>query len=719
MKYWLLTSEFPPLYGGGISTYSVETARMFSAKGDEVTVFTQNFSIDKIQIKSYDSYKVIYFNPNTYYTKGFLGYEANLSYAFSQAVMEIIQKEGSPDIIESQEYMGIAYYLLQFKCLQYPTFKDLKVVITLHAPSFLYLEYNKVPYYKLPYFWIGEMERFCIRAADLLISPSQYLINEIKSKVDISDKTIHVIKNPYQNSKENTFPNNGEKITFFGKLTPQKGCLEVINYFKELWDEGFEQSLIMIGGGEHQYHVEGTDMIDFIKSTYKDEIKSKKLILLGNISPDKVEKYLHDTKIVLVPSVVENFPYTVLEAMSRGKIVLASVQGGHSEIIDNNVNGFLFDHFEKKSFSLQLKQILTLNNLQLEEISKNAINKIKDKCSYNNIYEQKNELLTKFIIDFKEQKLLPFIRNNEINVNTNDFTEKNDALLSIVVPYFNMGEYVEETIESIINSTYKNIEIIIVNDGSTNESSIEKINELAKKHKIKIINKVNEGLSNARNDGAKAAKGDYLAFIDPDDTIEPEYFEKALNILKNFKNVSFVGCWAKYFGNASGYWPAFNPEPPYILFHNMLNSSALIYKKDSFLHSGLNDARMIYGMEDYESVINMLSNGYNGVVLPEPLWNYRIRKNSMARNFTKNKQLYLYKLISEKHKNYFSKFAPELINLINHNGVGFEFDNPTQIYDLNGNILFKFIKNNYLFHKLKSNKKLRKIVFKLKLLRNK
>jgi len=717
MKYWLLTSEFPPLYGGGISTYAVETAKMFSAKGDDVTVFTQNFNIDKIQIKTFESFRVIYFNPNTYFTKSFLGYEANLSYAFSQVVKEIAQKEEIPDIIESQEYMGIAYYLLQFKCLQYPTFKGLKIIITLHAPSFLYLEYNKVPYYKLPYFWIGEMERFCIRSADLLISPSQYLIDEIKLRVDISDKTIHVIKNPYHNYIVNTVLNYDGAITFFGKLTPQKGCLEVINYFKELWDGGFEQPLTMIGGGEHQYHVEGIDMIDFIKSSYKNEIKNKKLVLLGSLPPDKVEKYLHYSKIIIVPSLVENFPYTVIEAMSRGKIVLASMQGGHSEIIDNNINGVLFNHFEKKSFSQQLKKILSLNEEQTKEISKNAINKIKEECSFDAIYRQKKELLNKFIIDFKEQKLFPFIRKNDENIIVNDFVEKNNSLLSIVIPYYNMGGYVKETIESIINSTYKNIEIIVVNDGSNDKQSIEKINELEKKYNLTIINKENEGLSVARNDGAKAAKGDYLAFLDPDDTIEPEYYEKAINILKKFKNVYFVGCWAKYFGNATGYWPAFNPEPPYILFHNMINSSSLIYKKDTFLKTGFNDARMIYGMEDYESVINMLSNGYHGVVLPEPLWNYRIRKNSMARKFTRNKQLYLYMLISEKHKNYFSKFAPELINLINHNGVGFEFDNPTQIYDMNGNILFKFIKNNYFFQKLKSNKKLRKLVFKLKLLR--
>jgi hypothetical protein len=146
----------------------------------------------------------------------------------------------------------------------------------------------------------------------------------------------------------------------------------------------------------------------------------------------------------------------------------------------------------------------------------------------------------------------------------------------------------------------------------------------------------------------------------------------------------------------------------------MVNSSALVYKKQAFLDAGINDSRMIYGMEDYESVIQMLSKGYFGVVIPEPLMNYRVRKNSMVRKFTVNKQLYLYKLISEKHKEYISAFSTDLLNLTYQNGTGFMFDNPTQIYDFEKNYFLKVIKNNYIFAKLKKLKWLRKIVFRLR-----
>lgn len=715
MNIWLLTSEFPPAYGGGISTYNLETAQMFSSFGHNVTVLTQNPKANQLVTKRVNSYTIIEFNPNNYDTYSFLGYEANLSYAFAQVVKELADKQGAPDIIECQEYMGIAYYLLQYKWLKYPLYKDLKIAITLHAPSFLYWEYNEVPLYQLPYFWIGEMERFCIRSADLVISPSQYLINELKSRVKIDDIIIHVLKNPLKINEQNfvkEFTKN--KLIFFGKLTPQKGCLELLQYFKQLWRDGFEHSLTMIGGGDHLYHPEGMDMVDFIKKTYRAEIQTGKLILLGAIPPEKLQQHVSDAHIIIIPSIVDNLPYTVPEVMAMGKIVLASKQGGQSEIIENNIDGFLFDHKNPSSFKAQLEFILSLPDSSLKEIGLKAIFTVQKEFAYTHIYKQKIELFNNAISGGTASMRFPFIRPNKNVVPALKEEESTNDLLSIIVPYYNMSKYVEETITSVLRSSYKSKEIIVVNDGSTGPEDITILEGLAEKYGVNVIHKQNEGLALARNTGAKAAKGQFIAFIDPDDTIEPDYYAKAISVLNSYSNVYFVGCWARYFGKSTDYWPTFNPEPPYMLVHNMINSSALVYKKQAFLHSGLNDARMIYGMEDYESVINLVGNGYSGVALPEALWNYRIRKNSMARSFNTTKQVYLYRLIAEKHKTFYSTFGTEITNLLNANGPGFTYDNPTLFYNLPGSSLINKRIKRLILRAMKSNPVLRKMIIKIK-----
>ena len=165
--------------------------------------------------------------------------------------------------------------------------------------------------------------------------------------------------------------------------------------------------------------------------------------------------------------------------------------------------------------------------------------------------------------------------------------------------------------------------------------------------------------------------------MDSDDTITRDYYSKAIKVLKNHQEIGFVGCWAQYFEASTGTWPTFNPEPPYLLTHNMINSSAIIVRRTDFLNFGLNDPKMIYGMEDYDSIISMVKNGVRGVVLPEFLWNYRIRKNSMQQSFTVNKQLMLYREISKKHASFFNDYGSAISNILNHNGSGIGFQNPT------------------------------------------
>lgn len=99
-------------------------------------------------------------------------------------------------------------------------------------------------------------------------------------------------------------------------------------------------------------------------------------------------------------------------------------------------------------------------------------------------------------------------------------------LISIIIPVYNVAQYVSSCIISVLQQSYTNIEIIIVNDGST-DSSLEICQSLEKKHsRILVINKINGGLSTARNTGLEYSKGEYIAFVDSDDVIHPDYIKQ-------------------------------------------------------------------------------------------------------------------------------------------------------------------------------------------------
>ena len=109
---------------------------------------------------------------------------------------------------------------------------------------------------------------------------------------------------------------------------------------------------------------------------------------------------------------------------------------------------------------------------------------------------------------------------------------KENALISVIVPVYNVEKYLDYCINSITNQTYNNLEILLIDDGSTDQSSAICDKWAVEDKRIKVIHKENGGLSDARNAGMQMAKGTYIAFIDSDDWIEKYYIEYLYRAIK-------------------------------------------------------------------------------------------------------------------------------------------------------------------------------------------
>ena len=114
-------------------------------------------------------------------------------------------------------------------------------------------------------------------------------------------------------------------------------------------------------------------------------------------------------------------------------------------------------------------------------------------------------------------------------------------LITVVVPVYKVEEYIYKCVDSIINQTYKNLEIILVDDGSP-DNCPKICDDYSKKDKrIKVIHKKNGGVSSARNEGLKITKGNYIVFVDSDDWIESNFIKEMLTNLINSK-VDYIVC---------------------------------------------------------------------------------------------------------------------------------------------------------------------------------
>lgn len=141
-------------------------------------------------------------------------------------------------------------------------------------------------------------------------------------------------------------------------------------------------------------------------------------------------------------------------------------------------------------------------------------------------------------------------------------------LISVIVPCYNQANYLEECLQSVLNQTYKNWECIIVNDGSKDNTEDIAEKWVKKDNRFRYLYKENGGLSSARNAGTDMAKGSYIQFLDSDDMILPEKFEKSMKFADNAEII-----YSDYYELKNG-----KEAPPYIdLKNNVFNFQNLLF----------------------------------------------------------------------------------------------------------------------------------------------
>lgn len=227
--------------------------------------------------------------------------------------------------------------------------------------------------------------------------------------------------------------------------------------------------------------------------------------------------------------------------------------------------------------------------------------------------------------------------------------------VSVIIPVYNVKpSYINDAINSALNQTYKNIEIIVVNDGSTNEETLEYLKTINNPI-INVINQENKGLAEARNTGIRNCSGKYILPLDADDLIAKTYIEKACEIIENISDIGIVYCKANLFGTQTGEWPDKDYKFPDILNSNCIFCTAL-FRKSDWEKVGGYKKEMIYGWEDYEFWLSLIEDGAKVYKIPEILFYYRKHETSMVTELYNRKYKYTKKLIRKFHKDLYKKY---------------------------------------------------------------
>ena len=236
--------------------------------------------------------------------------------------------------------------------------------------------------------------------------------------------------------------------------------------------------------------------------------------------------------------------------------------------------------------------------------------------------------------------------------------------VSIIMPCFNDGEYIRESINSALNQTYKNIELIIIDDGSTDIKTINILNSIWDK-RIKVLKTKRLGPSGARNEGIRNSNGKYILPLDSDDLIDKTYIEKAVNIMEEREDVGIVYCKAELFGEINGPWELPKYDIKNMLVDNVIFVTSIFRKADWELVGGF-DTDYIYGLEDYDFWLSILELNKEIVQIQEVLFKYRIKQQSRNKSFEDNEEnvKLTYEKLYRKHTRLYNKYYDEYIILL-------------------------------------------------------
>ncbi len=436
-------------------------------------------------------------------------------------------------------------------------------------------------------------------SADLLLAPSEFVAEKFKTMG--LKKEIKIIPLGIR-SLDRLKPTGQNNITFgfVGTINKLKNVEMLIEAFS-LTDDDI--SLKIYGSGEYEF-------IEKIKALTK---KDRRISYYGEYKTAHLPKIFSELDIAVVPSFIESYSLVVREAFSAGVPVIASNVGGIPEIVENGVNGLLFNPYNKVELLSLIKKVSKDTGL-LHNLRK-GIKPVKS------INQEASELIS-------EYKLL-----------TND----NNIEVSILIPVFNKLEFTRICIDSVYENTpnTESYEIIVVDNASSDGTNVYLNEQRDIRNNFKIItNPTNFGFAKANNQAAAKALGKYLVTLNNDTLVKPGWLESLKKTVESDPTVAAAGSKLIYpdmtiqhagvvIVNNRGdenplvaihihsKKPSDFPEANKTRTFKALTAACLLIKKNAFEEAGGFDEEYYNGYEDVDLCFKLGEIGYKLVYQPE------------------------------------------------------------------------------------------------------
>lgn len=253
-------------------------------------------------------------------------------------------------------------------------------------------------------------------------------------------------------------------------------------------------------------------------------------------------------------------------------------------------------------------------------------------------------------------------------------------LVSVIIPCYNQGLYIEETLNSVFSQTFPNIEIIVIDDGSDDLLTKDKLSQISADSRVKYLSIENRGVSASRNFAINISLGDYIFPLDADDLISETYIEKAVSVLEKDNSFDLVYCRAIYFGERSGEIELGDYDIKTMLCKNQIFNSVLLRKEKIKDIDGY-DENFKLGWEDWDFYLRYITDTSQVFKINEILFKYRIKNESRNESLISERLNLVERQLYHKHINlYLNNFSFPISRIRNHES------DKNRIDDLNSSI---------------------------------
>ncbi len=453
------------------------------------------------------------------------------------------------------------------------------------------------------------MEHYCAATADLVVSPTQYMVEWIRAKVPQLGP-VRIVQNLYKKKSVGRSKDNSvHELCFFGRLETRKG-LEIFTGALEMLasSKGTSAFPRITFLGRPGNMSSGQNPIQYLHNFAKRTGVS--IEIKDNLSADEAITYLRNTSgaVAILPSLIDNLPYVVVECLQDGIPFIASCVGGVPELVLNQNN--LFDANEK---SLYAKILSILDQ---------GVSEPESGYDINGALKAWGEIFT--------------MRAKPASIRS--CRQRPDV--TVCIPYFNYADYLPEALDSLVSQTETGFDVVVVNDGSTDKRAIEVFAEMKEKYASfsgwRFISTPNQGICAARNYAASLANTKYLLFLDADNIAEKDIVETFLNGMEN-SDLDCLTSYNTYFSESNHrrtkcYYRPVGPCLEVGLYYNIFGDATFIVRKDVFEKIGGFTDRGRVSFEDWEFLANLSLSGYKQDVIPKSLIKYRFTSGGFSRN---------------------------------------------------------------------------------------